>query len=82
MQLLRQRGALNSQGNKAYFKKKVKHIFPSVSSVTLAGIQVIPPDLDPGVRRDDVSSVHARRWHSVQHAYLLLCPLISVRAGG
>jgi len=33
-----------------------------------AGIQAVPPDLDPGVRRDDVSSVSPCTWHRVQHA--------------
>jgi hypothetical protein len=27
-----------------------------------------PPDLDPGVRRDDMSSEHPCPWPSVQHA--------------
>jgi hypothetical protein len=27
-----------------------------------------PPDLDPGVRRDDVSSLYLCTWESVQHA--------------
>jgi len=33
-----------------------------------AGIQAVPPALDPGVRRDDVSSVQPGTWHSVQQA--------------
>src|SRR5882672_4168264 len=35
--------------------------------VVVIPAQAGPPDLDPGVRRDDVSSVHPRPWQSVQH---------------
>ena len=30
-----------------------------------AGIQATPSDLDPGVRRDDVSSIYPCTWESV-----------------
>jgi hypothetical protein len=33
-----------------------------------AGIQAGPPELDPGVRWDDVASLYPCTWQSVQHA--------------